>query len=141
MIMKIRKHFKLFKELEKKLNKKKRELSFSRNTNIELDSLFKCEDLNLKIEINDYEDLCLPLWKKCFKSVDKLISIAKLEKKDIDDLILVGGSSRTPKIKQMIKEYFNGKEPLKTINPDEVVAYGTTLVAHIETLNENNSFN
>ncbi len=95
----------------------------------------------MNILLKDYENLCIDLWKKCFKSVDNALSIAKLKKEDIDDIILVGGSSRTPKIQQMIKEYFNGKEPLKTINPDEVVAHGATLVALIESVNENQYFN
>ena len=119
----------------------KKMLSFKKESNYDIAAFYKNQDLGIKINRSEYENLCLDLWKKCFKSVDKALSIAKLEKKDIDDIILVGGSSRTPKIQQMIKEYFNGKEPLKTINPDEVVAYGATLVALIENLNENNSFN
>ena len=72
-----KKAFKALQRIKKDTEQKKKELSFSRNTNIELDALFKGEDLNLKLEINDYEDLCLPLWKKCFKSVDKALQLIK----------------------------------------------------------------
>ena len=55
------------------------------------------------------------------------IKFTKIDKKDIDEIILVGGSTRTPKIKEMVKNYFNGKEPLQNINPDEIVAYGAIM--------------
>ena len=69
----------------------------------------------------------MDLWEKCFKVVDKTLEKAKLKKEEIGDIILVGGSTRTPKIKQMVKDYFNGKQPLQDINPDEIFAYGAIL--------------
>ena len=132
---------KAHQKLRKYTEEVKKNLSSQKEINYDIDGFYDGIDLTIKVERIVYEDLCFNLWKKCFKSVDNALSIAKLKKEDIDDIILVGGSSRTPKIQQMIKEYFNGKEPLKTINPDEVVAYGATLVALIESINENQCSN
>ena len=73
------------------------------------------------------------LWKKCFERIEDAIEIAKLNKKDINEIILVGGSTRIPKIRQMVEEFFE-KEPLRNIDPDEVVAYGATLAAYLKDL-------
>ena len=75
----------------------------------------------------------MDLWKKCFERVKDTFEIARLNKKDINEIILVGGSTRIPKIKQMIKDFF-GKEPLTNIIPEEVVAYGATLAAYLKNL-------
>ena len=75
----------------------------------------------------------MDLWKKCFERVKDAIEIAKLNKKDINEIILVGGSTRIPKIRQMVEDFF-GKEPLRNIDPDEVVAYGATLAAYLTDL-------
>ena len=88
------------------------------------DMLYGIKNFSLDITRSKYEELCMDLWKKCFKKVDEALKISKLKKDEIDEIILVGGSSRTPKIKQMVQDYFNGKEPLQNINPDEVVAKG-----------------
>ena len=77
----------------------------------------------------------MDLFEKCFKIVDDALKLAKLKKEEIDDIILVGGSTRTPKIQEMIKNYFNGKEPLKIVNPDEVVAKGALLSAYLKNIN------
>ena len=135
-----RKNVKAFKALQrvrKSTEKVKIMLSSSLTTNYDIDGLYDGIDLITQVLRKQYEILCTPLWKKCFKSVDEALSIAKLKKENIDDIILVGGSTRIPKIKEMVKEYFNGKEPLITINPDEVVAHGATLVGLIESVNEN----
>ena len=75
----------------------------------------------------------MDLWKKCFERVEDACKIAKLNKKDINEIILVGGSTRIPKIRQMVEDFF-GKEPLRNIDPDEVVAYGATLAAYLTDL-------
>ena len=64
----------------------------------------------------------MDFWEKCFKIVDKILKLSKLKKEDINEIILVEGSTKSPKIQEMVKEYFNGKEPLKTVNPDEIIA-------------------
>ena len=75
----------------------------------------------------------MDLWKKCFERVEDAFRIADLKKKDINEIILVGGSTKIPKIKQMVEEFFE-KEPLRNIDPDEVVAYGATLAAYLTDL-------
>ena len=69
---------------------------------------------------------------KCFKKVDEAISFAKLKKEDIDQILLIGGSIRTPKIQQIIKDYFKGKTPLQNRKVDEVEAYVATLSAYVD---------
>ncbi len=75
----------------------------------------------------------MDLWEKCFERIEEAFKIAKLNKKDINEIILIGGSTRIPKIRQMIKDFF-GKEHLRNINPDEVVSYGATLAAYLTDL-------
>ena len=74
----------------------------------------------------------MDLWKKCLIKIDEALQLAKLKKEEIDEIILVGGSTRTPKVKEMVKNYFNGKEPLQNVNPDEVVAQGAALVPYLD---------
>ena len=69
----------------------------------------------------------MDLWEKCFKVVDETLKLSKLKKEDINEIILVEGSTKTPKIQEMVKEYFNGKELLKTVNVDEIIAPGADL--------------
>ncbi len=94
-----------------------------------LDSLFNGEDFQLTIERTTYEKLCKDLWEKCIIRTVKALKLADLKKEDIDEIILVGGSVRTPKIQEMVKNYFE-KEPLQNVNDDEVVAVGATLAQH-----------
>ena len=70
-------------------------------------------------------------FRKCLESVDKVLRDSKLSKSQVDEIVLVGGSTRIPKVQQMLMDYFNGKEPCKSINPDEAVAYGATVQAAI----------
>ena len=126
-----KKAFKALQRVREQVETIKRDLSVQNNITVSIDSLYKNQDLEVNILRTTFEDLCLPLWKKCFKSVDKALSIAKLDKKDIDDIILVGGSTRIPKIKEMINNYFN-KTPKQNINADEIVAQGATLYATLD---------
>ncbi len=80
----------------------------------------------LKITRRQFEELCMDLWEKCIKIIKNLIEKKKIDKKDINEIILVGGSTRIPKIKQMVEDFFE-KQPYKKINQEEVVAYGATL--------------
>ena len=100
--------------------------------NFFIDYLYGIDDFNLEITRKKYEDLCMDLWKKCLIKIDEALQLAKLKKEEIDEIILVGGSTRTPKVKEMVKNYFNGKEPLQNVNPDEVVAYGAALVPYLD---------
>ena len=95
------------------------------------------EDLDITITRVDFEEHCNELFERCFDSIKQAMEEASLSKKDIDDIVLVGGSSRIPKIQEMIKNYFNGKELCKNINADEAVAYGAAYQAAVVNGNEN----
>lgn len=109
----------------------KRTLSSSTQAHIEIDSLFDGIDYNATITRARFEDLCMDYFKKCLEPCEKVLRDAKLSKSQVDEIVLVGGSTRVPKIQSMLSEFFNGKEPSKSINPDEAVAYGATVQAAI----------
>jgi len=83
--------------------------------------------LNLAITRAKFEQLCDHLFKKCITPVEQVMRDSKYSKSDVDDIVLVGGSSRIPRVQQLLKEYFNGKELSQSINPDEAVAYGAAV--------------
>ena len=91
------------------------------------------EDLNVVITRSKFEDLCMDLFKKCMPPLENVIKDAKISKSQVHDVVLVGGSTRIPKVQQMVQEFFNGKEPNKSINPDEAVAYGAAVQAAVIT--------
>ena len=115
----------------------KRNLSSAVETHIEIDNLAEEEDLDITITRVDFEEHCNELFERCFDSIKQAMEEASLSKKDIDDIVLVGGSSRIPKIQEMIKNYFNGKELCKNINVDEAVAYGAAYQAAVVNGNVN----
>merc|ERR1719323_2106871 len=93
--------------------------------------MFEGEDFSETLTRAKFEELNMDLFKGTLKPVQKVLEDADLTKKDIDEIVLVGGSTRIPKVQQLVKEYFNGKEPSKGINPDEAVAYGAAVQAGI----------
>jgi len=109
----------------------KRTLSGSTQANIEIDSLYEGIDFYTTITRAKFEDLCKEKFRDCLGPVGKCISDAKLDKKEIHDVVLVGGSTRIPKIQSLLQEFFNNKELNKSINPDEAVAYGAAVQAAI----------
>jgi len=109
----------------------KRTLSSSTQAHIEIDSLFDGIDFNSTITRARFEDLCMDYFKKCMEPCEKVLRDSKIAKNQVDEVVLVGGSTRIPKIQSMLSEFFNGKEPCKSINPDEAVAYGATVQAAI----------
>jgi heat shock protein 1/8 len=109
----------------------KRTLSSSTKANIEIDSLFEGVDFNSSITRARFEDLCGEYFKSTMIPVEKVLKDAGMAKSEIHEVVLVGGSTRIPKIKQLIREFFNGKEPCVSINPDEAVAYGAAVQAAI----------
>jgi L1 cell adhesion molecule like protein len=119
------------RRLRTQCERAKRTLSVSSKANIEIDSLYQGIDFSTSITRARFEDLCMFYFKNCLEPVTKVLQDAKISKSDVDDIVLVGGSTRIPKIQQMIKEYFNGKELCKSINPDEAVAYGASVQAAI----------
>lgn len=109
----------------------KRALSSTAQTAIEIDSLYEGLDFYTTITRARFEELNMDLFKKCMDPVEKVLRDAKTDKSKIDEVVLVGGSTRIPKIQQMLSDFFNGKELNKTINPDEAVAYGAAVQAAI----------
>jgi L1 cell adhesion molecule like protein len=105
----------------------KRTLSSSTVANIELDTLHEGVDFNTSITRAKFENLCDSLFRKTMKPVEQVLKDAKLSKERINEIVLVGGSTRIPKIQQLLSEFFNGKELNKSINPDECVAYGAAV--------------
>ena len=111
--------------------KAKRALSASTQATVDIDALMDGEDLNVTITRSKFEDLCMDLFKKCMPPLENVLRDAKMSKSEVQDVVLVGGSTRIPKVCQMVQEFFNGKEPNKSINPDEAVAYGAAAQAAV----------
>lgn len=105
----------------------KRVLSSSTQAQIEVDSLAEGVDLNLTITRAKFESLCDTLFRSCMGPVEQVLRDSKIPKDKIDDIVLVGGSSRIPRVQQLLKEFFNGKDLCQSINPDEAVAYGAAV--------------
>ena len=111
----------------------KKTLSSSTVVSIEIDSLFEGIDYAGSITRAKFEDICSDLFKNTFDPVEKVLRDANMAKNDIHDIVLVGGSTRIPKIQAQLSDYFNGKSLCKSINPDEAVAYGAAVQGAILT--------
>jgi L1 cell adhesion molecule like protein len=111
----------------------KRTLSSSAQTSVEIDSLFEGIDFYTSITRARFEELCQDLFRSTMDPVERVLRDAKIDKSSVHEIVLVGGSTRIPKIQKLVSDYFNGKEPNKSINPDEAVAYGAAVQAAILT--------
>nr|CAG8493763.1 6435_t:CDS:2 [Entrophospora candida] len=111
----------------------KRTLSASAQTSIEIDSLFEGIDFYTSITRARFEELNQDLFRSTMEPVEKVLRDSKIDKAQVHEIVLVGGSTRIPKIQKMVSDFFNGKEPNKSINPDEAVAYGAAVQAAILT--------
>jgi heat shock protein 1/8 len=111
----------------------KRTLSSTAQTTVEIDSLYEGIDFYATITRARFEELCMDLFRKCMEPVEKCLRDAKMDKGQIGEVVLVGGSTRIPKVQQLLQDLFNGKELCKSINPDEAVAYGAAVQAAILT--------
>ncbi|XP_041357298.1 heat shock protein 68-like [Gigantopelta aegis] len=109
----------------------KRTLSTSSEASIEIDSLFEGIDFYTKVTRARFEELCADLFRATLEPVEKALKDAKMDKSRIDEIVLVGGSTRIPKIQNLLKSFMNGKDLNKSINPDEAVAYGAAVQAAI----------
>merc|ERR1712113_1043334 len=109
----------------------KRTLSTIVHTSIEIDSLYEGIDFNATVTRAKFEDLNKDLFLKCMEPVEKVLQDAKMDKGQIHEVVLVGGSTRIPKVQQLLQDFFNGKELCNSINPDEAVAYGAAVQASI----------
>ncbi|KAH8974184.1 hypothetical protein BDL97_01G088200 [Sphagnum fallax] len=109
----------------------KRTLSSTAQTTIEIDSLYEGVDFYSTITRARFEELNMDMFRKCMEPVEKCLKDAKMDKGAIHDVVLVGGSTRIPRVQQLLQDFFNGKELCKSINPDEAVAYGAAVQAAI----------
>ena len=108
----------------------KKTLSTASQASLEVDSLAEGVDFQVTLTRAKFESLCDDLFRKCLQPVEQVLKDGKLSKADIHDVVLVGGSSRIPRVQALLKEYFNGKELCQSIHPDEAVAYGAAVQAH-----------
>ena len=113
--------------------KAKRILSSATQAQIEVDSLAEGQDFQATLTRAKFEALCEPFFKRCIGPLDTLLKDAKMSKEQIHEIVMVGGSSRIPKIRELLTTYFNGKKLNDSVNPDEAVAYGAAVQAHILT--------
>ncbi|KIM49190.1 hypothetical protein M413DRAFT_59735 [Hebeloma cylindrosporum] len=109
----------------------KRTLSSATQTSIEIDSLYEGVDFYTSITRARFEELCQDLFRSTLEPVEKVLRDSKIDKANVHEIVLVGGSTRIPRIVKLVSDFFNGKEPNKSINPDEAVAYGAAVQAAI----------
>jgi len=122
---------KAIQKLRKEVEKTKRALSSTHQARIEIEALFDGHDLSETLTRARFEELNADLFKNTLNPVKQVMEDSSLKKTQVDEVVLVGGSTRIPKIQQLIKDFFNGKEPNRGINPDEAVAYGAAVQAGI----------
>lgn len=127
----VRKDNRAVQKLRREVEKAKRALSSAHQTRIEIESFLDGEDFSETLTRAKFEELNIDLFRSTMKPVSKVLEDADMKKKDIDEIVLVGGSTRIPKIQNLVKEFFDGKEPSRGINPDEAVAYGAAVQAGV----------
>ena len=127
----IRNNPRALRRLRTACERAKRTLSSTIEANIEIDSLHEGVDFYSRITRARFEELCIDLFRSCLEPVEKALRDAKLDKSRINEVVLVGGSTRIPKIQKLLQDFFSGKELNKSINPDEAVAYGAAVQAAI----------
>ncbi|CAO2183816.1 unnamed protein product [Urochloa humidicola] len=118
-------------KLRRECERAKRALSNQHQVRVEVEALFDGVDFSEQLTRARFEELNNDLFRKTMVPVKKALADAGLKKSDIDEIVLVGGSTRIPKVQQLLRDYFNGKEPNRGVNPDEAVAYGAAVQASI----------
>ncbi|EPR61088.1 chaperonin protein BiP [Toxoplasma gondii TgCatPRC2] len=118
-------------KLRREVERAKRALSSQHQAKVEVENLMEGVDFSETLTRAKFEELNSDLFQKTLKPVKQVLEDADLQKSQVDEIVLVGGSTRIPKIQQLIKDFFNGKEPNRGINPDEAVAYGAAVQAGI----------
>merc|ERR1712159_847686 len=121
------------RRLRTQCERAKRTLSSSTQAAIEIDSLFEGIDYSCNISRARFEELCMDYFRNSMGPVEKVLRDSGIDKRSVHEIVLVGGSTRIPKVQSLLQEFFNGKEPNKSINPDEAVAYGAAVQAAILT--------
>lgn len=137
----IRTNQRSMRRLRTACEKAKRTLSSSTSAKIEIDALFDGKDFYSSITRARFEELCGDLFRNCLDPVEKVLRDAKMDKKDIHDIVMVGGSTRIPKVQKLVSDFFNGKDLCKSINQDEAVAYGAGVQAAILSGDKSESIN
>uniref|UniRef100_A0A8C4NEV6 Endoplasmic reticulum chaperone BIP n=1 Tax=Eptatretus burgeri TaxID=7764 RepID=A0A8C4NEV6_EPTBU len=127
----VRKDKRAVQKLRREVEKAKRALSSQHQARVEIESFFDGDDFSETLTRAKFEELNMDLFRSTLKPVQKVLEDADLKKSDIDEIVLVGGSTRIPKIQALVKEFFSGKEPSRGINPDEAVAYGAAVQAGV----------
>jgi len=127
----IRKDKRALQKLRREVEKAKRALSSQHQVKLEIESLFDGEDFSESLTRAKFEELNMDLFRSTLKPVQKVLEDADLKPSEVDEVVLVGGSTRIPKVQQLVKEFFGGKEPSRGINPDEAVAYGAAVQAGV----------
>ncbi|XP_019212788.1 endoplasmic reticulum chaperone BiP-like [Oreochromis niloticus] len=127
----VSKNNRAMQKLRHEVENAKRALSAQHQAHIQIEYFFEGKDFSANLTRAKFEELNMDLFRSTLRSVQKVLDDADLNKSDIDEIVLVGGSTRIPKIQQLVKEFFNGKEPSRGINPDEAVAYGTAVQAGV----------
>ena len=123
----VSKDAKSLQKLRREAERAKRALSSQHQVRVEIESLIDGEDFSEPLTRARFEELNADLFKKTLMPVKRALEDANMKKDDIHEIVLVGGSTRIPKVQELIKDYFNGKEPNKGVNPDEAVAYGAAV--------------
>merc|ERR1719221_1513227 len=128
-------------KLRREVEKAKRSLSSQHQVRIDIENFAEGIDFSETLTRARFEELNNDLFRKTMKPVQTVLKDSGLKKKDIDEIVLVGGSTRIPKIQKLVKDFFNGKEPNRGINPDEAVAYGATVQGGILSPEKNEKLN
>jgi len=123
----VRKNDRTVQKLRREVEKAKRALSSAHQAKIEIESFFDGEDFSETLTRAKFEELNMDLFRSTMEPVRKVLEDGDLTKDEVDEIVLVGGSTRIPKVQQLVKEFFDGKEPSRGINPDEAVAYGAAV--------------
>jgi len=137
----VRENARALKRLNIAAEKAKKTLSASTTTSVDVESLFDGIDYSATLTKAKFEQLVSPIFEKMLEPLPRLLQDAKMSKSDIDEIVLVGGTTRIPKLQEMISNYFNGKTLNKSLNPDEAVAYGAAVQAAILTGQGNDKTN
>ncbi|VDN84627.1 unnamed protein product [Brugia pahangi] len=127
----LRKDTRAVQKLRREVEKAKRALSTQHQVRLEIESLYDNEDFSETLTRAKFESLNMDLFRSTLKPVQKVLEDSDIQKKDVDEIVLVGGSTRIPKVQELLREFFNGKEPSRGINPDEAVAYGAAVQAGV----------
>ena len=137
----VRENARALKRLNIAAEKAKKNLSAASTTSIEVDSLMDGVDYNTNLSRAKFESLADKVFQRTLQPIEQLLKDAKMGKSDIDEIVLVGGTTRIPKLQELLSSYFNGKQLNKSLNPDEAVAYGAAVQASILTGQGNSKTN